>query len=235
MNMKKLTLIIIFLLAVSCVAAKMQVAASGARAADLGQLPPDVQEAIKDMNITADVEHTADGVKVKAKVGDSNINIDANKDQVKADIDMPGNGSGVRERIRIEGNTSDIMQNKRVQMQFRNHSMNIQAVENADGTYTVNMSNGKKARVKVMPDVASKTAIERLNMNFCSENNSCRVELKAVGQGNNTKVSYKVEAKKKAKLFGIFGTQMDVEAEVDAETGEVINTKKPWWAFLASE
>ena len=28
---------------------------------------------------------------------------------------------------------------------------------------------------------------------------------------------------------------MDVEAQVDAESGEVIQTKKPWWAFLASE
>lgn len=25
------------------------------------------------------------------------------------------------------------------------------------------------------------------------------------------------------------------EAQIDAETGEVIQTKKPWWAFLASE
>ena len=29
--------------------------------------------------------------------------------------------------------------------------------------------------------------------------------------------------------------KMDVEAQVDAETGKVIRTKKPWWAFLASE
>jgi len=28
---------------------------------------------------------------------------------------------------------------------------------------------------------------------------------------------------------------MNVEAQVDAETGEIIRVKKPWWAFLASE
>jgi hypothetical protein len=28
---------------------------------------------------------------------------------------------------------------------------------------------------------------------------------------------------------------MQVQAQVDAENGEVIQTHKPWWAFLASE
>jgi hypothetical protein len=28
---------------------------------------------------------------------------------------------------------------------------------------------------------------------------------------------------------------MQVSAQVDAENGEVIAVKKPWWAFLASE
>jgi hypothetical protein len=28
---------------------------------------------------------------------------------------------------------------------------------------------------------------------------------------------------------------MDVQAQVDAETGELLKVKKPWWAFLASE
>jgi len=28
---------------------------------------------------------------------------------------------------------------------------------------------------------------------------------------------------------------MDVSAQIDAETGEIIRVKKPWWAFLASE
>ena len=38
-----------------------------------------------------------------------------------------------------------------------------------------------------------------------------------------------------SKVFGIFKTDMDVEAQIDAETGEVIKSKKPWWAFLATE
>ena len=28
---------------------------------------------------------------------------------------------------------------------------------------------------------------------------------------------------------------MRVNAEVDPETGEIISTNKPWWAFLANE
>lgn len=97
------------------------------------------------------------------------------------------------------------------------------------------LSNGKNADVKVMPDAASEKAIEKLQLKNCAEEDGCKIELKEVGTGENVRAAYEVKAKKKAKLFGLFGTEMDVEAQIDAETGEVISSHKPWWAFLASE
>ena len=38
-----------------------------------------------------------------------------------------------------------------------------------------------------------------------------------------------------ARILGIFQAKMQVQAQVDAENGEVIKVKKPWWAFLATE
>jgi hypothetical protein len=35
-------------------------------------------------------------------------------------------------------------------------------------------------------------------------------------------------------MFGLFKVKGKVTAEVDAETGEVISVKKPWWSFMAS-
>ncbi len=97
------------------------------------------------------------------------------------------------------------------------------------------LSNGLNAEVKIMPDTASERAIERLKLKVCSEENECQMELKEVGKGEQVKAAYEVKAQKQAKLFGLFTTKMQVQAQIDAETGEVIQVKKPWWAFLASE
>ena len=100
---------------------------------------------------------------------------------------------------------------------------------------SVKLSNGQNSEVKIMPDTASERALERLRINVCSEENNCQIELKEVGQGEEVRAAYEVQVQKQAKLFGLFKTQMQVQAQVDAENGEVIQTKKPWWAFLASE
>jgi len=97
------------------------------------------------------------------------------------------------------------------------------------------MSNGRNAEVKIMPDTASATALARLGLKVCNETNNCTIQLKEVGQGNQTKATYEIKAQQKVKLFGLFSAKMDVEAQVDAENGTAILEKKPWWSFLASE
>lgn len=99
----------------------------------------------------------------------------------------------------------------------------------------VKLSNGKDSEIKVMPDTASEKALERLRLKVCSEENGCQIELKEVGQGEEARAAYEVQAQKQARFLGLFKTQMQVQAQVDAENGEVIQSKKPWWAFLASE
>jgi len=99
----------------------------------------------------------------------------------------------------------------------------------------VKLSNGKYSEIKIMPDTASERALERLRLKVCSPENNCQIELKEVGSGEQAKAAYELKVEKKARLFGIFGTQMQVEAQIDAENGEVIKAKKPWWAFMASE
>jgi len=97
------------------------------------------------------------------------------------------------------------------------------------------LSNGRNAEVKVMPDTASETALARLRLKVCSEENECQIELKEVGQGEQVKLAYELKTQRQAKFLGVFQARMNVQAQVDAETGEIIRTKKPWWAFLASE
>ena len=97
------------------------------------------------------------------------------------------------------------------------------------------LSNGRNVEIKVMPDTASETALERLRLKNCVEEEGCNIELKEVGQGDETKLAYELKTQRQAKVFGLFSVNMQVQAQVDAENGEVIQTKKPWWAFLASE
>jgi len=91
-----------------------------------------------------------------------------------------------------------------------------------------NLSNGRKAEIKIMPETASATAIARLGeLGFT-------IELKEVGKGNNAKPVYELTGNKHGKFLGIFKIMASEKVQVDAETGEIVKIKKQWWSFLAS-
>lgn len=90
-----------------------------------------------------------------------------------------------------------------------------------------NLSNGRNAEIKIMPETASARAIERLGeLNFT-------IELKEVGKDDDAKVVYELTGNKEGKFLGIFKIMAKVKAQVDAENGDV-KIIKPWWSFLAS-
>jgi len=98
------------------------------------------------------------------------------------------------------------------------------------------LSNGRNAEVKIMPNVASERALERLRLKRCNNTEvNCSIELKEVGQGNQTKLAYEVRARKTFKILGFIKNREEVSLQLDAETGEEIQKRGPWWAFLASE
>lgn len=130
-----------------------------------------------------------------------------------------------RERIRI--NQSQIQAKGLMNLSIEKNESDVNLV--------ANLSNGRRALIKVMPETASETALARLRMKVCAEQNNCTIELKEVGSGEKVKAIYEVNAEKQAKLLGIFATKMKVKAQVDSENGQVIQSKKPWWVFLAVE
>jgi uncharacterized membrane protein YkoI len=96
-------------------------------------------------------------------------------------------------------------------------------------------SNGENFEIMIFPDTASEIARERLRLRVCSEENNCTLELKEVGQGNQTRFAYEVSVREKVRLLGFIRTNMEMESQINAETGEVMSIRKPWWAFLAVE
>jgi len=97
------------------------------------------------------------------------------------------------------------------------------------------LSNGRNTEIKVMPNTASERALERLRLKNCVEEEGCSIELKEVGQGQQAKLAYEMKTQRQSKVFGLFRVRMQVQAQVDTESGEIVRVKKPWWAFLASE
>lgn len=97
------------------------------------------------------------------------------------------------------------------------------------------LSNGKNAEIKIMPNTASEKALEQLRLRVCSQENNCSIELKEVGSGEKAKLAYEIKTQRQSRVLGLFKAKMQVQAQIDAENGQVIKTNKPWWAFLATE
>jgi len=139
-----------------------------------------------------------------------------------------------------EGKEMQVRVGEQIQLRVRdveaNSSLNItQSQEQERTRLHTQLSNGINAEIKIMPDVASETAINQLRLRQCNETNNCTIELKEVGTGEQIRVAYEIKAQKESRVLGIFRAQMKVQIQVNAETGEVIRTQKPWWAFLATE
>ena len=135
-----------------------------------------------------------------------------------------------------EGRVMEFAQEgERIQLKTGEHTAECTGCDlnQENGKLMAKMSNGQNAEIKVMPDQANIKALERLQLKDCGED--CSIELKEVGKGDETRMAYEIKAQKESRVFGIFRANMDVEAVVDADTGEVIESRKPWWAFLASE
>jgi len=144
----------------------------------------------------------------------------------------------------INGNRLMIQEktNNRIQLRVQNISADCDCnlTEEFDPVQNrtklkIALSNGRNAEVKIMPNVASETALTRLRLKNCNESNNCSIELKEVGQGNQTRAAYEIKAEKTFRLFGIFKNREQIQTQIDAETGEEIQSKRPWWAWLASE
>jgi len=149
-----------------------------------------------------------------------------------------------RKEIRAEINGKNITFEKgegneiklRVKNQTAKTTLNItESVDENNNTILVIQGGGKTREIKIMPDTASERALERLKIKVCNESNNCTIQLKDVPVNKINKLMYEIQIQRHYKLLGLFKAKAENKAQVDAESGNVIQTKKPWWAFLASE
>ena len=94
------------------------------------------------------------------------------------------------------------------------------------------LSNGRWALVKYLPDRASEKASDVLGEK-CAERN-CTIELKEIKVSKKDRLAYEIKTHKEVKIARVMKRNMAITAQVDAESGQLIAVKKPWWAFLAN-
>lgn len=85
----------------------------------------------------------------------------------------------------------------------------------------VETSNGEERQIKVLPEQASRNAQAVLGTIFDE------IELKENGH-----IEYEMSSDVEGKLLGFIPVKMKYRASVDAESGEVVSSKKPWYKFM---
>lgn len=156
--------------------------------------------------------------------------------------EVRGFANGINKMKNEKGDDMEIERDGGFKLRIRNitaHSdLNITPEDDFEQNRTrlrVHFPNGMNSEIKIMPDSANERALERLRIRVCNESNNCTLQLRQVGQGDQMRASYEVQAERHFKLFGLFERKAQVRAQVDAETGEVSSVGKPWWSFLASQ
>lgn len=154
------------------------------------------------------------------------------KSNVGADVNIYGNKNS---DIKIKSEANSKSDHSILEIEGVDIKTNLKVNVSSNSQTNVKLSNGKGAEIKVMPSTASETAIARIRLNVCSEENNCTIEIKEVSSKNEVHAAYEIKARKEYKMFGLFRAKGDVTAYVDVETGKVIKINKPWWAVISTE
>ena len=126
--------------------------------------------------------------------------------------------NGERQMTVVAGNSGNII----IQVKGINASTNVTIYKSEGKLYGV--FKGNQTRVILGPDQVREKIKKRMRARLEQEN----ITLDDEGV-------YQVRAKKKARLFLIIPVREHIMSHVDAETGEIIKMRNPWWGFLARD
>ena len=110
-----------------------------------------------------------------------------------------------------------------VQIKGINMSTKVELYKDENKVYGV-FKNNKTKEIKVLPDQVREKIKQKIKAKLQDE----EIELNEAGV-------YKIQARKKAKLFFIFPVKEQVEMQMNSETGEMIRKRNSWWGFLARD
>jgi hypothetical protein len=96
-------------------------------------------------------------------------------------------------------------------------------IEVDNGSVYILTQKNVRRELKVLPENASETAKMRVNYQL----------IKTVDiEDSDGNAYYAVKGIQAGKILGLFSTQMDVQTDVDVQSGDVTQVRRPWWNFL---
>lgn len=104
-------------------------------------------------------------------------------------------------------------------------------IEGEGDNMSITDSSGKKYKIKMSPEQIRERIRERLRLH---NDSNISLQLQEKVHNNVPRVVYNIETNQNGKFLGIFKIAMKSSADVDVETGEVLEVNRPWWAFLIS-
>lgn len=118
--------------------------------------------------------------------------------------------NSLKKAIIISGNLSALVNN---------------TIEIDNETVYIKTLKGVRKELKVLPENASETAKLRVNYHLVKA-----VEI----QSDDGSVYYAIKGTQLGKLLWLFPVEMDVQTDVDINSGEVKQVHRPWWSFLVT-
>jgi hypothetical protein len=131
---------------------------------------------------------------------------------------MKCNTENGREMTIFAGKSGNII----IQIKGVNMTTNVTLYKENESVY--GEFSGSRTKKIILPDKIKEELENQKNI----KTNISKMELDKDG-------FYNIEAKKKAKLFFIFSVNEKIKAQVNSETGQIIDMSSSWWGFLASD
>lgn len=103
-------------------------------------------------------------------------------------------------------------------------------VDSEGNILVIELSSGERRESETTAAEAKESASAQMG----TECNDCTVQIVEVRSENQERVAYKVQDTYRARFLAIFPVDAKISAYVDAETGQVIDTRKSLVAILST-
>lgn len=131
----------------------------------------------------------------------------------------------IKRQFKLEGETDD----EDIEVDVDDEIEIEDVVVEGETKFRAKLSNGNISYIEVMPNWVREMIRQRLRIR---NQTNMTIKLKEKVHQNIPRVVYNAEFNEHGKFLGVFKLAMKVNAEVDPETGEVLEISRPWWAFL---
>lgn len=140
-------------------------------------------------------------------------------------------GFGASTTVTLKTDNTISVENGNSEMLVTLGDSDLRAEVNNNGLVIIN-AKGETTAVVLTPQEAVVRA-EAETGGSCAD--KCEIEIDEESENGEEIIVYEVTVEQQTQVFGYWDAEMEVEATVNAQTGQIVDVNRPWWAFLATE